>query len=108
MALWNSFSLGTVRTLIGLVMGVGFAWLIARTDMPGSHIMEFLFRIELFVPSLPYTLGFILLMDPNYGLVNELAKSLLQTDSPIVNIYSYWGIIWVHLAASGVAFYVFL
>src|SRR5581483_389894 len=48
-SLWNSLSLGIVRTLIGLVLGVGFAWLLARTDMPGAGIVEFLFRIELFV-----------------------------------------------------------
>jgi iron(III) transport system permease protein len=107
-ALWNSFSLGVVRTLIGLVLGVGFAWLLARTDMPGSGVIEFLFRIELFVPGLPYTLGFILLLDPNYGLVNALAKSLPFVDGPIANLYSFWGIVWVHLASGGVAFYVFL
>ena len=70
--------------------------------------MEFLFRIELFVPGLPYTLGFILLMDPNYGLINVAAKSLPFVDGPVVNLYSFWGIVWVHLAASGVSFYVFL
>lgn len=108
LALWNSFTLGVVRTVIGLVLGVGFAWLLARTDMPGTGLVELLFRIELFVPSLPFTLGFILLMDPNYGLVNELARSLLSVSGPVVNVYSFWGIVWVHLAASGVAFYVFL
>ena len=107
-ALWNSFSLGVVRTLIGLVLGVGFAWLLARTDLPGVNVIEFLFRIELFVPGLPYTLGFILLMDPNFGLVNEIAKSLPFVNGPLVSIYSFWGIVWVHLAAGGVAFYVFL
>jgi iron(III) transport system permease protein len=107
-ALWNSFTLGTVRTLIGLVLGVGFAWLIARTDMPGAGLFEFLFRIEFFVPSLPFTLGFILLLDPNYGLVNTLAKELPFVSGPVANIYSFWGIVWVHLAASSVSFYVFL
>jgi iron(III) transport system permease protein len=107
-ALWNSFTLGAVRTIIGLVLGVGFAWLLARTDMPGNGLIELLFRIELFVPGLPFTLGFILLMDPHYGLVNELAKNLPFVSGPVVNIYSFWGIIWVHLAAGSVAFYVFL
>ncbi|HZT07747.1 MAG TPA: iron ABC transporter permease [Chloroflexota bacterium] len=107
-ALWNSLALGSVRTAIGLVLGVGFAWLIARTDLPGASIVEFLFRIELFVPSLPYTLGFILLLDPHYGLINDAVQRLPFVGGPIFNLYSFWGIIWVHLASAGVAFYVFL
>lgn len=106
-ALWNSFALGTVRTAIALVLGVGFAWLIARTDMPGGGLMEFLFRIQFFVPSLPITFGFILLLDPSYGLVNALAQQLPFV-VPVANIYSFWGIIWVHLAGGSVSFYVFL
>lgn len=107
-ALWNSFTLGTIRTAIALVLGVGFAWLIARTDMPGGGLMEFIFRMEFFVPSLPTTLGFILLLDPSYGLVNALARQLPFVDGPVTNIYSFWGIIWVHLAGGSVSFYVFL
>ena len=34
-ALWNSLSLGVIRTLIGLVLGVGFAWLLARDQHAG-------------------------------------------------------------------------
>src|SRR5687768_11058447 len=41
-ALWNSVALGGVRTVISVPMAIAFAWLIARTDMPGRSKLEIL------------------------------------------------------------------
>ncbi|MCW2685105.1 MAG: Iron(III) transport system permease protein, partial [Blastococcus sp.] len=41
--IWNTLSLGVVRTGIATVAAIAIAWLIARTTMPGSRAIELLF-----------------------------------------------------------------
>ena len=51
-ALWNSVALGFVRTAISLPIAIGFAWLIARSDMPGRSTVELLCWVGIFLPFL--------------------------------------------------------
>ena len=99
-ALWNTVSLAVVRQSIALVIGVPLSWLIARTDMPWKRALEFMFWISFFLPPLPVTLGWILLLDGKFGLVNQWLQSLSLVSEPIFNIYSYWGIVWVHMTTT--------
>ncbi|HLG73877.1 MAG TPA: iron ABC transporter permease, partial [Chloroflexota bacterium] len=77
------------------------AWLIGRTDMPGRNIVELLCWMGIFLPVLPLTFGWILLMDPQFGLVNNAFRAALPfLHGPIFNVYGFWGIVWVHLAST--------
>jgi len=71
------------------------AWLLARTDLPGRRWLEFAFWAAFFLPSFTVTLSWILLLDPEYGLINTSLARLVGT-APF-NIYSFWGIVWVHV-----------
>jgi iron(III) transport system permease protein len=99
-ALWNTVSLAVVRQAIALVIGVLLAWLIARTDLPYKKSLEFMFWISFFLPSLPVALGWILLLDGKFGLLNQWLQWLPFVSGPIFNVYSYWGIVWVHMTTS--------
>lgn len=92
-AIWTTFSLVAARLSIGVLAGILFAWLIARTDMPGGTTFEFLFWIAFFSPALPLTVGWILLLDPENGVINSLFGSHFD-------IFTFWGIVWVHLTAT--------
>jgi iron(III) transport system permease protein len=46
------------------------------------------------------TLGWILLLDPYNGLLNKFLTNTFGFTSALFDIYSYWGIIWCHLAFS--------
>ena len=70
-AIYNSFSLAIARQSIAIVVGILLAWLIARTDIPLRGWLEFSFWLSYFIPSLPVALGWILLLDPKYGLINN-------------------------------------
>ena len=100
-SIWTTLRLVFARLGIAVVAGIMFAWLIARTDMPGGSTLEFLFWIAFFVPALPLTLGWILLLDPENGLVNNLL-GLLPFATPKFDIFSFWGIVWVHLTATSI------
>jgi iron(III) transport system permease protein len=81
------------------------AWTIARTDLPGRDWFEFAFWLSFFLPPLTVTLSWILLLNPQYGLINQALKPL--GIGPF-NIYSFWGIVWTHLVAHNVSAMVML
>jgi iron(III) transport system permease protein len=99
-AMHNTFSLAITRQAIALLIGSFFAWLIARTDIPMKGFLEFLFWLSFFLPALPETMGWILLLDPKYGLLNQGLMALGIASQPWFNIYSFWGIIWAHLGGT--------
>lgn len=107
-SLWISFALSMVRLVPSIILAVTVSWLIARTDMPGRGIVEILCWIAFFVPDFPLTLAWILLLDPNFGFLNSLAKELPFVDGPVFNPYSFWGIVWVHMGTGGIWFKVIL
>jgi iron(III) transport system permease protein len=107
-ALWMSFLLSVVRLIPAMILSVLFAWLIARTDMPAGKLLEAACWVAYFVPDFPLVLAWILLLDPNFGLLNTLAASLPWVDEPLFNPYSFWGIVWVHTSTGGIWFKVIL
>jgi iron(III) transport system permease protein len=107
-ALWNSFALAVVRTAISLPVALVLTWLIARTDMPGRSGIEVLAWLSIFVPVLPLAFGWVLLLDPKFGLANALIASISGSTKSAFDIYGFWGITWVHLASTSVAYKVVL
>jgi len=96
-ALVNTFTVTVVRQLLSLPLAVLIAWLLARTDLPGRSWIEFGFWAAFFLPSFTVTLSWVLLLDPDYGLVNALVAKLPFVGKGPFNIYSFWGIVWVHV-----------
>ncbi len=99
-ALMMTLSIGLTRTLITLFLATFLCWIIIRTNTPGRGFLEFGMWINYFLPTLPMTMGWILLLDPSYGLINQWAQKLPFVTGPPFNIYSFGGIIWSHLAFS--------
>lgn len=98
-AAWNTLSLGLIRQILAIVIGVWMAWLIARTDLPKARLFEFGCWIAAFLPTLTITLGWIMLLAPKTGVLNQLLMNLPFVDKPPFDIYSSAGIIWVSLLA---------
>jgi iron(III) transport system permease protein len=105
-ALWNTMTIVLTRGALGFMIAIPIAWLIARTDMPGGHWLEFGFWIAFFMPSLAFIQGWIFLLDGQRGLIIYLVR-----DIPIlgpwmkahIDVFSYWGIIFVHLMSQNVS-----
>ena len=107
-AIYNTISLAVTRSLIATVIGIFIAWLLARTDIPWKGWFEFMFWISYFLPALPVALGWILLLDSKFGLINQWLVMLPFIENPPFNIHSYWGIVWVHLTATTIGIRVML
>src|SRR5437870_10009313 len=96
-ALLNTLKVTVVRQLLSLPLAVLIAWLLARTNLPGRHWLEFAFWAAFFLPALTVTLSWILLLDPDYGLLNTWIAKLPFVRKGPFNIYSFWGIVWIHI-----------
>lgn len=99
-ALFNTFSLAIIRIFISSTLAIIFAWIVTRTDTPLRGSIEFMLWLGFFLPILPMTMGWILLLDSHYGLINSFITRTLGFSTAPFNIFSYWGIIWCHLAFS--------
>ena len=99
-AIGNTFYLGLVRVAITSALAIFFAWVVTRTDTPFKGFIEVTLWLGFFLPLLPMTMGWILLLDPYYGLINKFLTAAFALSQPPFDIYSYWGIIWCHLAFS--------
>ncbi|MGZ8426603.1 MAG: ABC transporter permease [Candidatus Binatia bacterium] len=99
-ALGNTFLLAALRVVVTTALAIFFAWVVTRTDTPFKGFIELALWLGFFLPLLPVTMGWILLLDPQYGLINKWLVTLFGLAEAPFNIYSYWGIIWCHLAFS--------
>lgn len=81
-------------------LAIFFAWVVTRTDTPLRAFIEVMLWLGFFLPLLPMTMGWILLLDPYYGLINKFLMGIFGLAEAPFDIYSYWGIIWCHLAFS--------
>jgi len=97
-----------VRVPIAVVVGFGIAWLLVRAQIPAARFIELAFWFGFLLPGFPMMLGWILLLDANYGLINVLLQKLPFIDGPVFSIYSVPGIIWVHMALTTVPIMVIL
>ncbi len=100
-AIGYSFLLA-LRAPVAALIGFLIAWLLIRIRLPGGRFIEFAMWVSFFVPLLPVTLSWILLLNPHYGLINKALMSLPFIHSPPFDIYSIGGILWVHIVASSV------
>jgi iron(III) transport system permease protein len=107
-ALWNTGRVLLANEAISMPLAVLLAWLLGRTDLPARGALEFLFWITFFLPALSVTLGWIVLLDPQYGFLNQLALALPFVESGPFDIYSFWGIVWAHLSTASLSVKVML
>jgi len=101
-AIANTFILSFMRVPLAVVVGAIIAWLVIRTNVMARGTIEFLFWIAFFLPTLPMAMAWVLLFEPSGGWVNLFAKNVLGFEEAPFDIYTYWGITWVHLTASTV------
>ncbi|MQA65173.1 MAG: ABC transporter permease subunit [Alphaproteobacteria bacterium] len=104
----NTIKLLVAINVISFPVAVIVSWVLARTDIPWRNGLEFMFWISFFLPSLSVTLGWIMCLDPEYGLLNKLVMLLPFVEEAPFNIYSFWGIVWAHIGANSIAVKVML
>lgn len=91
---WNTVSLAAFNTAISVCLAIGLAWIIARTDTPGRGALEVLITLPFFVPPILTQTSWGMLANANAGSLNLIWEALVHTRKPLINIYSYGGVLW--------------
>jgi iron(III) transport system permease protein len=87
----------SIRSFIGLALAFLISWALVRVQLPTRTFIEFSLWLAWFLPALPMTMGWILLLDPQYGLVNQGLRWIPFFPELVLNIYSFFGILWIQL-----------
>jgi iron(III) transport system permease protein len=107
-SLGNSLMVWSLSVGISFPAGVAIAWILARTKIPFSHTLEFLFWVSYMVPALPTTIAWITLLDPDVGVINVALRNVFHLDQGPFNIFSVPGIVWANLMGHGLSIKVML
>jgi iron(III) transport system permease protein len=82
-------------TCVAFVFGALAVWLVQRTDLPAKGLFTFLTLFPLFTPPVLISIAWVLLLDPNMGLLNRLLAALAGTTGGPFDVNSLAGMIWV-------------
>jgi iron(III) transport system permease protein len=85
--------LGTVATV--LFFGFPLAWLLNRTNMPMRTFCISLIAVSVIVPGLVKAMGWIILLSPQVGLLNQLLIKVFALESAPFDINSIAGIAFI-------------
>ncbi|MGE0749026.1 MAG: ABC transporter permease [Variibacter sp.] len=91
----NTLVIATGGTLLGITIGVGLAWTIHRTTVPGRKWFELLVAIPYPLGPLVGALAWSQLGAPRDGLINRAFMWLTGANFPLIDIYTPLGIIFV-------------
>jgi len=92
---WTSIQFASGTALFAFLLGTTLAWMNERTNTPFKAIFFALSLIPLVIPSILFTIAWILLASPQIGIVNLVIQSWLGLEAPLFDIYSLPGMIWV-------------
>ncbi|MGE4340233.1 MAG: ABC transporter permease [Pigmentiphaga sp.] len=100
---WNTVSLAAVKTVLSIILAVLLAWIVARTDTPGRRTWEVLITLPFFIPPILTATAWGMLGNPQVGAINLLWFWLTGAETPLINMFSYGGVVW-HMMQYSVPF----
>lgn len=80
---------------VAFAFGLPLAWITARTDTPLRGLIEMAALMPFITPPLIGAIAWSLLGAPRSGLINVMARSLIGSEAPAIDIYSRGGLIFV-------------
>src|SRR5215475_11168923 len=90
----NTLSFALASTLLAFLMGAFIAWVVERTNTPLARFISFMLIGRIIIPGILIVISWILIASPNIGLFNQLMLQAIGVRN-IINIYSFWGMVWV-------------
>jgi iron(III) transport system permease protein len=87
------FAIGAAALALGL--GTALAWMNERTNTPFKKLFFGLSIVPLVIPSILFTVAWIMLASPKIGIINKALQGLSGTDTVFVDIYTIAGMIFV-------------
>ncbi|MCR5731562.1 MAG: iron ABC transporter permease [Sphaerochaetaceae bacterium] len=92
-AMKNTIVIGFMTTLIATLIGVFFAWLLGRSDIPMKGTMRWLFKIPFMIPPFLGAMAWDIMFSARGGYVNRWFMSTFGLEKPPFNVNTVIGII---------------
>ena len=93
--LLDTFDFSAIALVVALAFGIPAAWLAERTDFPAKTLLFTLMAVGLLIPGFAAAMGWLFLLHPRIGLVNQLLMSSFHLAGPPLNISTVAGMGWV-------------
>lgn len=100
---FDTIVLSLVKTVLSLAAAVLLAWIIARTDTPMRGTLEVLITLPFFIPPILTAMAWGMLGNPQLGVINLAWRWLAGFEAPLVNVYSWGGVVW-HMCQYSIPF----
>ena len=97
-AMWNTLKIAIGATILGTIMGVFYAWLLGRSDIPAKGLMRALFNIPYMFPPFLGAMAWDMMFNGRSGYINKFLRTLFGLKTMPININSVWGIIFVEVS----------
>jgi iron(III) transport system permease protein len=103
LVLLNTVGIAFAKTVPSICLAVLLAWILARTDTPFRGALEVLVTLPFFIPPILTAMAWGMLGNPQVGLLNQVYQWVTGSTEPLINVYSYGGVIW-HMMQYSVPF----
>jgi iron(III) transport system permease protein len=94
-ALWNTLVLAFWVGLASIAVGAPLAWLTSRTDVPAKGLIRGLVLASFVTPPFLGAFAWVMLAGPNAGLLNTIWRQATGAESPLLNIFTMPGLVFV-------------
>ena len=91
-ALRNSALFAVGSTSISVGLGVTFAFLAERTDMPLRNLIHIVIPLTITLPGILYAIAWVLLLSPQIGLMNHIALNLFGAKEGLLTSWAGIGL----------------
>jgi iron(III) transport system permease protein len=87
----NSVELAAIATAVGFFFALPIAWLVERTRMRGKAFVVSVMLISMLVPGFAAAMGWLFLLHPQIGLINQLSAAIFGPAHPVLNVATVTG-----------------
>ena len=92
---YNTLVIGIGAGAMGTFIGTIYAWILVRTNAPGKKLLRILAIIPLTMPALVKSIGWVAILSPSIGIFNVMGVELLGRTTPIFDLYTLEGCVFV-------------
>jgi len=90
----NTLYFAFLSSVYAFFGGTFLAWTVERTNMPLARLIGMITLGRIIIPGVIITISWILTASPSIGVLNHIINALTGVPR-FLNIYSFWGMVWV-------------
>ncbi len=91
----NTLYFAAASTAVAFILGTFLSWVVDRTNTPFARLIGILTLARIIIPGILIAISWIFLASPRIGFLTDIVRHLAGVPHA-VNIYTFWGMVWVH------------